>query len=183
MQTNLWSALSRSPLNALAIQGPHVFTYAFLFFLGCKSSCHRWFERLDGHLVLKWIRLSLFLLLSQFGLSMAVSFNNGLLERDTSLVFPGVFFYPFIAWGILSYLFLWFQRNEDRFGKWLATAGINSYGAYVIHSLVLVVVLMAIGFAGINPWLIAISSTVLSVFISFGLAGQLRRIPAVARIL
>ena len=183
MQTNLWSALSRSPLNALAIQGPHVFTYAFLFFLGCKASCHRWFERLDGHLVLKWIRLSMFLLLSQFGLSMAVSFNNGLLEKDASLVFPGVFFYPFIAWGILSYLFLWFQRNEDRFGKWLATAGINSYGAYVIHSLVLVVVLMAIGFAGINPWLIAISSTVLSVFISFGLAGQLRRIPAVARIL
>ena len=183
MQTNLWSALSRSPLNALAIQGPHVFTYAFLFFLGCKASCHRWFERLDGHLVLKWIRLSMFLLLSQFGLSMAVSFNNGLLEKDASLVFPGVFFYPFIAWGILSYLFLWFQRNEDRFGTWLATAGINSYGAYVIHSLVLVVVLMAIGFAGINPWLIAISSTVLSVFISFGLAGQLRRIPAVARIL
>ena len=114
---------------------------------------------------------------------MAVSLNNGLLEKDASLVFPGVFFYPFIAWGILSYLFLWFQRNEDRFGAWLATAGINSYGAYVIHSLVLVVVLMAIGFAGINPWLIAISSTVLSVFISFGLAGQLRRIPAVARIL
>ena len=184
MQTNLWSALSRSPLNALAIQGPHVFTYAFLFFLGCKSSCHRWFERLDGHLVLKWIRLSMFLLLSQFGLSMAVSFNNGLLEKPALLALVGdYFFYPFIAWGILSYLFLWFQRNEDRFGKWLATAGINSYGAYVIHSLVLVVVLMAIGFAGINPWLIAISSTVLSVFISFGLAGQLRRIPAVARIL
>ena len=183
MQTNLWSVLGRSPLNALALQGPHIFTYAFLFFFGCKASYHRWFERLDGHLVLKWIRLSMFLLLSQFGLSMAVSFNNGLLEKDASLVFPGVFFYPFIAWGILSYLFLWFQRNEDRFGKWLATAGINSYGAYVIHSLVLVVVLMAIGFAGINPWLIAISSTVLSVFISFGLAGQLRRIPAVARIL
>ena len=183
MQTNLWSALGRSPLNALALQGPHIFTYAFLFFFGCKASYHRWFERLDGHLVVKWIRLSMFLLLSQFGLSMAVSFNNGLLEKAALLVFPGVFFYPFIAWGILSYLFLWFQRNEDRFGKWLATAGINSYGAYVIHSLVLVVVLMAIGFTGINPWLIAITSIVLSVFISFGLAGQLRRIPAVARIL
>ena len=183
MQTNLWSALSRSPLNALAIQGPHVFTYAFLFFLGCKSSCHRWFERLDGHLVVKWIRLSMFLLLSQFGLSMAVSFNAGLLEKPALFALASVFFYPFTAWGILSYLFLWFQRNEAHFGIWLATAGINSYGAYVIHTLVLVVVLLAIGFAGINPWLIAITSTVLSVCISFGLAGQLRRIPAVARIL
>lgn len=183
MQTNLWSALGRSPLNALAIQGPHVFTYAFLFFLGCKASCHRWFERLDGHLVVKWIRLSIFLLLSQFGLSMAVSFNAGLLEKPALFALAGVFFYPFIAWGIMSYLFLWFQRNEAHFGAWLATAGINSYGAYVVHSLVLVVVLMAVGFIGINPWLIAMISTVLSVFISFGLSGQLRRIPAVARIL
>ena len=183
MQTNLWSALGRSPLNALALQGPHIFTYAFLFFFGCKASYHRWFERLDGHLVVKWIRLSMFLLLSQFGLLMAVSFNAGLLEKPALFALAGVFFYPFIAWGILSYLFLWFQRNEARFGKWLATAGINSYGAYVIHTLVLVVVLLAIGFAGINPWLIAITSTAFSVFISFGLAGQLRRIPAVARIL
>ena len=183
MQTNLWSVLGRSPLNALALQGPHIFTYAFLFFFGCKASYHRWFERLDGHLVVKWIRLSMFLLLSQFGLSMAVSFNAGLLEKPALFALAGVFFYPFIAWGILSYLFLWFQRNEARFGKWLATAGIDSYGAYVIHSLVLVVVLMAIGFTGINPWLIAITSTVLSVFISFGLSGQLRRIPTVARIL
>ena len=183
MQTNLWSALGRSPLNALALQGPHIFTYAFLFFFGCKASYHRWFERLDGHLVVKWIRLSMFLLLSQFGLLMAISFNAGLLEKPALFSLAGVFFYPFIAWGVLSYLFLWFQRNEARFGKWLATAGINSYGAYVIHTLVLVVVLLAIGFAGINPWLIAITSTVLSVCISFGLAGQLRRIPAVARIL
>jgi len=183
MQTNLWSALGRSPLNALAIQGPHVFTYAFLFFLGCKASYHRWFERLDGHLVVKWIRLSIFLLLSQFGLSMAVSFNAGLLEKPALFALAGVFFYPFIAWGIMSYLFLWFQRNEAHFGAWLATAGINSYGAYVVHSLVLVVVLMAVGFIGINPWLIAMISTVLSVCISFGLSGQLRRIPAVARIL
>ena len=183
MQTNLWSALGRSPLNALALQGPHIFTYAFLFFFGCKASYHRWFERLDGHLVVKWIRLSMFLLLSQFGLSMAVSFNAGLLEKPALFALAGVFFYPFIAWGIMSYLFLWFQRNEAHFGTWLATAGINSYGAYVIHMLVLVVVLLAIGFTGINPWLIAITSTVLSVCISFGLAGQLRRIPAVARIL
>ena len=126
MQTNLWSALSRSTLNVLAIQSPHVFTYAFLSSLGCKASCHRCFERFDGHLVAKWIRLSMFLLVSQFGLLMAVSFNTGLLDKPA---------------------------------------------------------LLAVGFIGINPWLITITSIVLSVFIPFGLAGQLRRIPTVARIL
>ena len=183
MQSELWIALINSHLNGLGAQGMHVFTYAFLFFLGCRASYHRWFERLDTHLVLKWFRLSTFLLLSLFGLSMTLSFNPGLVDEPGRLFLLVHFVYPFIAWGILSYLLLWFQRNEDRFGKWLATAGINSYGAYVIHSLVLVVVLMAVGFIGINPWMVAIISTLLSILISFGLAGQLRRISAVARIL
>ena len=183
MQSELWIALFRSRLNGLGAQGMHIFTYAFLFFLGCKASFHNWFERLDSHLVMKWFRFSLFLLLSLFGLTMAFSFNADLLENPARLVFLGKFLHPFVAWGILSYLFLWFQGNEDHYGKWLATAGINSYGAYVIHSLVLVVVLMVVGFIGINPWLIATISTLLSILISFGLAGQLRRIPAVAKIL
>ena len=63
--------------------GPHIFTYAFLFFLGCKAGCkapcHRWFERHDAHLVVKWIRLSMCLHVSQFGLLMAVLFGIGLL--------------------------------------------------------------------------------------------------------
>ena len=183
MQTSLWSALIRSPLNGLGAQGAHIFTYAFLFFLGCKASLHNWLERLDSHLVMQWFRFSIFLLLSLFGLSMTLSFNNDLSENPAGIVLLVHFLYPFIAWGIMSYLILWFQRNEKQFGQWLAAAGINSYGAYITHTLVLVVVLLAVGYSGINPWLIAIISTVLSVFISFGLTGQLRRIPAVAKIL
>jgi len=183
MQTSLWSALIRSPLNGLGAQGAHIFTYAFLFFLGCKASLHDWLERLDSHLVMQWFRFSIFLLLSLFGLSMTLSFNNDLSDNPAGIVLLVHFLYPFIAWGIMSYLILWFQRNEKQFGQWLAAAGINSYGAYITHTLVLVVVLLAVGYSGINPWLIAIISTVLSVFISFGLTGQLRRIPAVAKIL
>ena len=182
-QTALWGSLGRSPLNGLGAQGMHVFTYAFLFFLGCKASFHCWFERLDSHLVVKWIRLSIFLLLCQFGLSMTLSFNSDLLEHPVRLALLGNFLYPFIGWGIMSYVIMWFQRNEDRLGQWLAIAGINSYGAYVIHSLVLVVVLLFAGSIEINPWMIAVFATVLSTLVSFGLAGQLRRIPAVARVL
>ena len=182
-QTELWTALINSPLIGLGAQGMHVFTYAFLFCLGCKASFHNWFEQLDTHLVMKWFRLSTFLLLSQFGLSMTLSFNADLLANPATLVLLGNFLYPFIGWGVMSYLIMWFQRNEDRFGQWLATAGINSYGAYVIHSLVLVFVLLAVGFVEINPWLIVMTATLLSTIISFGLAGQLRRISTVARIL
>ena len=182
-QTELWSALGKSFLNGLGAQGMHVFTYAFLFFLGCKASFHRWFERLDRHLVMRWIRLSIFLLLSILGLFLSLSFNTSLIEQPARLILLGKFLHPFIGWGVLSYLILWFQRNEDHLEPWLATAGLNSYAAYVIHSFVLVIVLLAVGFISINPWLIAITTTILSITISFGIAGQLRRIPAVAKIL
>ena len=184
MQTNLWTALVHSNLDALGMQGMHIFTYAFLFFLGCKASFHQWFERLDTHLVVKWFRLSVFLTLALLTISLTFSFNPDLPAEYAKVTLLSLYLlYPCMAWGILSYLLLWFQRNEDRFGQWLATAGVNSYGAYVIHSLVLSMVLMAIGFSGLNPWLTVIAATALTTIISFGVAGQLRRIPSVARLI
>ena len=182
-QTDLWVALLRSPLDALGLQGMHIFTYAFLFFLGCKASFHHWFERLDSHLVMQWFRLSVFLLLSFLSLYLTLSFNTKLVDEPAKITLLGYFFYPCIAWGILSYLILWFQRNEDRFGQWLADAGVNSYGAYVIHTLVLVAVLMALGFIGLNPWILTVIATALTAFISFALTAQLRKIPTVAKFL
>lgn len=187
-QTDLWAFLRSTPLNGLGFQGMHVFTYAFLFFIGCKASFHHWFERIDPHLVIKWFRLSMFLLLSQFGfsmvlLNMTLTFNIDIFKNPASLILFGQFIYPAIAWGVLSYLIMWFQRHEDCFGQWLSVAGSNSYGAYVIHPMVLVLVLMAVGFIGLNPWLTALNAMVLTTLFSFGFAGLLRRFPVVAKIL
>jgi hypothetical protein len=182
-QTDLWAALIRSHFDGIGAQGMHIFTYAFLFFLGCKASFHQWFERLDSHLIVKWFRLSVFLILSFLALHLTLTFNPNLADDFTKLTLLPLFLYPFIAWGILSYLLLWFQHNEDRCGQWLATAGVNSYGAYIIHTLVLSVVLMTVGFVGLNPWLIAITATALTTILSFEAAGQLRKIPAIARVI
>ena len=95
----------------------------------------------------------------------------------------GAFLNPVIGWGVIGYLLLWFQRNEHRCGQWLATAGVDSFGAYIIHPLVLVLVLEAIGFIGLNHWLIALAASALGVIISFGITHQLRRIPAIAKII
>lgn len=187
-QTDLWAFLRSTPLNGLGFQGMHVLTYAFLFFIGCKASFHHWFERLDPHVVIKWFRLSMFLLLSQFGISMVLlnmtlTFNTNIFNNPASLILFGQFIYPAIAWGVLSYLIMWFHRHENCFGQWLSVAGSNSYGAYVIHPMVLVLVLMAVGFIGFNPWLTALIAMVLTTLFSFGFSGLLRRSPVVARVL
>ena len=182
-QKDLWGALLRSPLNGLGAQGMHIFTYAFLFFLGCKASFHQWLERLDSHLVLRWFRFSLALALCFLAIALVLTFNGSMSSEYDKLLLLGALLNPFIGWGIIAYLLLWFQHNEHRCGQWLATAGVDSFGAYVIHSLVLVIVLTTIGFIGLNHWLVALATSVLGISISFGISHQLRRIPFVARVI
>ena len=182
-RTDLWAALRRSPLDGLGFQGMHIFTYAFLFFLGCKASFHHWLERLNTHLVVHWFRFSVALALCLLAISLVLTFNGTMSSDFGKLSLLGAFLFPFIGWGVIAYLLLWFQRNENRCGQWLATAGVDSFGAYIIHTLVLVMVLEAIGFIGLNHWLIALAATALGIMISFGISHQLRRIPSVAKVI
>jgi hypothetical protein len=182
-QSHLWIALARSPLNGLGAQGMHIFTYAFLFFLGCKASFHRWIERLNTHLVVRWFRFSVALALCLLAIALVLTFNGSMSSEFGKLSLLGTFLNPFIGWGMIAYLLLWFQRNENQCGQWLATAGVDSFGAYIIHPLVLVVLLETIGFIGLNHWLIALSASAIGIMISFGISHQLRRIPSVARII
>ena len=182
-QTQFWAAVARWPLGGLQVQGPHIFTYLFLFFLGCKASSHRWLEQLDAQLVVRWFRFSFALALGLLGIYLALAFNGSLSNEREKISLLGSLLNPFIGWGMMGYLLLWFQRNENRFGQWLANAGVDSFGAYIIHTLVLVIVLETIGFIGLNPWLITTAGISLGIIISFGTIHQLRRIPAVARVI
>ena len=182
-RSDLWAALRRSQFDGLGFQGMHIFTYAFLFFLGCKASFHRWLERLNTHLVVRWFRFSCALALGVLAILLVLTFNGTMSSDFGKLSLLEAFLFPFIGWGVIAYLLLWFQRNENRCGQWLATAGVDSFGAYIIHPLVLVVVLEAIGFIGLNHWLIALAASALGITISFGISHQLRRIPPVARII
>ena len=182
-RAELWATLRNSPLDWLGVQGMHIFTYAFMFFLGCKASSHRWLERLNTHLVVRWFRFSIASALFRLAISLVLTFNGSMSTESGTLLLLASFCYPFIGWGVIGYLLLWFQRNENRCGKWLATAGVDSFGAYIIHTLVLVVVLEAIGFIGLNHWLIALAASALGIMISFGITHQLRRIPTIARII
>lgn len=182
-RTDFWAALRRSSLDGLGLQGMHVFTYAFLFFLGCKASFHRWLERLNTHLVVRWFRFSVALALCLLAISLVLTFNGSMSSESGRLSLLGTLLNPFIGWGMIAYLLLWFQHHENQCGQWLATAGVDSFGAYIIHPLVLVILLKAIGFIGLNHWLIALFASATGMMISFGISHQLRRIPSVARII
>ena len=182
-RADLWAALGGSPLDGLGAQGMHMFTYAFLFVLGCKASFHRWLEHLDTHLVMRWFRFSCVLALSLLAICLVLTFNGSMSDEFGRLSLLTALLNPFIGWGVIAYLLLWFQRNENNYGKWLAAAGVDSFGAYIIHPIVLVAVLTPVTLIDINPWIIALSTIPLGIVISFGITHQLRRIPTIAKII
>lgn len=182
LPSDFWSILLNSPLDGLGTQGSHVFTYAFLFFLGCKAAAHQWLERLDAHLVVRWFRLSVFLSLLMLGICVAVAVTGNFKQQLPGISVLFDFMNTFIGWGVMGYLLLWFQRHEQACGQWLATAGVDSFLVYIIHPLIIVLVIGSINFFAWPNLLSWIVGGAASVLVSFGLSHQLRRIPAISRL-
>ena len=182
LPSDFWSILLNSPLDGLGTQGSHVFTYAFLFFLGCKAAAHQWLERLDAHLVVRWFRLSVFLSLLLLGICVAVAVTGNFKQQLPGISVLFDFMNTFIGWGVMGYLLLWFQRHEQACGQWLATAGVDSFLVYIIHPLIIVLVIGSINFFAWPNLLSWIVGGAASVLVSFGLSHRLRRIPTISRL-
>lgn len=205
-QTWLWRALTRSPLDGLGIQGAHSFTYGFLFAVGCKAASHRWLERIDVQFAVRWFRVSVFLSLVVLGIVLVLALQGDLAKQAASEINRTVSvadlkalkgdlakqvarfdvlkaaLNPFVGWGVMAYLLVWKQRHEALGGHWLAQAGVDSYGAYIIHSLLLVFVMGVISLVDLNDWVSWLLGSVLGIVLSFGVSHQLRRIPVVRRV-
>ena len=181
-QTWLWSALTQSPLDGLGIQGAHIFTYGFLFAVGCKAASHRWLERIDAQFAVRWFSLSVFLSLVVLSVVLVLSLQGDLTKQAAKLDVLKAALSTFVGWGVMAYLLVWKQRHESLGDHWLAQAGVDSYGAYIIHSLLLVCVMGMISLVGLNDWVSWLLGSVLGIAPPFGVSHQLRRIPAGGRV-
>ena len=70
-------------------EGLIFFTYAFLFLLGCKASFHRWLERLNTHLIVRWFRFSVAFALSLLAISLVPTFNGSMTSESGKLTLLG----------------------------------------------------------------------------------------------
>ena len=78
----------------------------------------------------------------------------------------------------------WTQQHEHIGGAWLAKAGRDSFGAYLIHIPILAGVMVSFYSLGIkNIWIIGVGSTAIAIVLSFSISHQLRRIPIVKDII
>ena len=182
--TGFWTDLKDSNLDGLGYQGMHIWTYGFLFFIGCKAASHRWLERINKRLALAWLRLSLVLTLALLATNYSAYLaapNKGSLDLITPLM---TFLTPLIGWGFIASILTWSQANEQLDSHWLTKAGNDSFGAYLIHIPLLAGVMVAFYSLGIkNIWALGLGSTSMAIFLSFVASHQLRKIQTIKQII
>ena len=182
--SGFWSDLKASNFDGLGYQGMHLWTYAFLFFLGCKAASHQWLERINKRLALRWLQLSLVLILCL----LAANYAPAIASLDRANVQPNkpimAFLTPLIGWGFIAAILTWNQGHEKLNSNWLVKAGKDSFGAYLIHIPILAGVMVSFYSLGIkNIWIIGVGSTAIAIVLSFSTSHQLRRIPIVKDII
>ena len=182
--TGFWADLKDSNLDGLGYQGMHVWTYGFLFFIGCKAASHRWLERINKRLALTWLRLSLVLTLallaSNYSAFLAAPSKDSL-ELITPLM---TFLTPLIGWGFIAAILTWSQTHEQLNSDWLTKAGNDSFGAYLIHIPLLAGAMVTFYLLGIkNIWVLGLGSTSIAILLSFAASHQLRKIQVIRQII
>ncbi len=182
--TEFWTRLKDTNLDGLGYQGMHLWTYAFLFALGCKAASHHWLERINKHLAVRWFQGSLLASFAVLAL-MLTSADGGSHEGLLNQAWPVLsFLIPFIGWGYIAIFLHWKQHHESIGGTWLAKAGGDSFGAYLIHMPILYIAIMSIYLLGLKDiWLLSLSATFLAIILSFWGSHLLRSVSLIRRII
>ena len=174
--------------NRLGLQLGYFASYLFLFALGMRqlapplAGTHP--ARAQAR---RWGRVSLYtvpLLVATAAATGAlagkpVDFSGGL--GVAAVVYA--FWEPLVAWGLIARLLVGFQRGAQPPHPAWAWWNQRAYGAFVLHAPVLVGVSVALAGWPLPPGLKFLVALLCATLLSFGLAGALRRLPGIDRVL
>ena len=115
--------------------------YIILFAIGCVSAEGCWLERVPADKAKTWGLIGL-VAATIWVVCYASRMVDKTGDSSTFLELYGKTIYliisPFVAWGVISWLLWWFRTHVIPFGKQIADSGNDSYGAYILHPIILV---------------------------------------------
>ena len=182
--SSFWTELKDSNFDGLGYQGMHLWTYGFLFFVGCKAASHQWLEKIDKRQAIRGLYLSLLITLALLAANYSPimpPLNRASYENITPMM---AFLTPVIGWGFIAAILTWSQAHEQLDNHWLVKAGKDSFGAYLIHIPLLAGAMVAFYSLGLkNIWMLGLGSTAIAIFLSFFVSHQLRKITIIRQII
>ncbi len=173
--------------NVLGLQLGYFASYTFLFALGCVAASHAWLERLERQEAMRWARVTLatipvlFVAAAWMGAlgGKPVNFNGGL--GLPAIVYA--FWEPFVAWGVIAWLLVVFRQRFNAPNAHWERWGTQAYGAFIVHAPILVGMGVALADWAAPPLLKFAVVGASAIAASFAVAGGLRRMPGVRRVI
>ncbi len=171
----------------IGLQLGYFVPYGFLFAVGCRAATQGWLNQLTWRQVQPWAWTALLTVpLLPLSLYLAADISPKVQDfrgGDSLSAWAYALWEPWVAWGVIATLLVVFR---DRFNlpdaRWEGLAR-KAYGAFVLHTPVLV--LLSVLAAGwplpALPKFIMVGTA--AVVASFLLAGVLRQLPGVSRVL
>jgi fucose 4-O-acetylase-like acetyltransferase len=162
--------------------------YIFLFALGCVAARHRWLDRIEAPQAQfwGWIALAVIGLYAYVVMQFTFSVQGDPEAASASLAELGLvvaFGDQFIAFGVIAWLLWWFRAHEGWGGEFLARAGANAFGAFILHQPILIVLEVLTKDLPLPVFVIFLAVTVAAIFLAFTATALLRRSALVRRVL
>jgi surface polysaccharide O-acyltransferase-like enzyme len=173
--------------NFLQMQLGYFASYMVLFAFGILGYRRGWLEAIPSGTVRfwSWTAVTAILLLPVF-----VVFGGAISGNIEP--FQGGFYWqaavyslwePFVAFGIILFLFSWFRRHLDRAGTLLRALSESSYTAYIIHPPVIVGISLLAQGAMVPPLFKFVIVGAAGIAVCFMVSYLITRIPGVKRVL
>ncbi len=176
-----------SGVNIFGLQLGYFSSYTFLFAIGIAAWRYDWLRRLEWKNVQPWLvalivawpclPIGIAVANTQYGPGKA-SFGGGF--TWTSVLYA--FWEPFVAWGLIAGLLLFFRTRMNQPSQFWSWLGRRAYAVYIIHPPVLVGVALLLHVWPAPPLVKFAVTGTLSCIACWLLADPLVRLPGVRRI-
>ena len=176
-----------SGVNIFGLQLGYFSSYTFLFAIGIAAWRYDWLRRLEWKNVQPWLvalivawpclPIGIAVANTQYGPGKA-SFGGGF--TWTSVLYA--FWEPFVAWGLIAGLLLFFRTRMNQPSQFWSWIGRRAYAVYIIHPPVLVGVALLLHVWPAPPLVKFAVTGTLSCIACWLLADPLARLPGVRRI-
>lgn len=167
--------------NVLGLQFGYFASYIFLFAVGIYAYRNKWLEQLSIRAAKKWLWVSVAVLpiLPIVAIIDGDSLSGGL----NPIAFIYAMWEPFIAFGIIMGLLVWFRMRFNRASRLFQWLSNNAYTVYIIHPPIVVGLSLLIKDAAWPAGLKFVVVGLLATICCFAVSTLIRYIPGTRRVL
>ncbi|WP_409292945.1 acyltransferase family protein [Peribacillus sp. SCS-37] len=166
-------------LGFIQVEYAHLPQYSSFFLLGILAFKYNWFERLDKRIGAVWLIIGVCLAALRY-FTNAVPWSPGGMAVSSAVY---SLYETFLCFGLGFGLIYLFKRIWNKSNPFLKVLSDNSFGVYIFHLPIAVIIQYSFAGAALTPFLKFVAVSIFTIAAAFLFSMLIRKIPAVRGII